>query len=111
MLLEDIGDAFYGGIHLDIPGHGGHECAAFLPRKQMVLETLLATALMVGFGIYASKRYSLPRNFPVMEEPRMKRFLLVLLCLVFGVEIGYKLCSRSALYLLNPCHVCTMFQV
>ncbi|KAL5476209.1 hypothetical protein EMCRGX_G026125 [Ephydatia muelleri] len=89
-MLEEISDAFCGGIHLDIPGHGGHECAAFLPRTQMVLETLLATVLM---------------------EPRLKRFLLVLLCLVFGVEIGYKLCSRSALYLLNPCHVTTMFQI
>eukprot|EP00731_Ephydatia_muelleri_P036015 Em0192g5a len=77
----------------------------------MVLETLLATVLMVGFGAYAFRKYSLPRHFPVMEEPRLKRFLLVLLCLVFGVEIGYKLCSRSALYLLNPCHVTTMFQI
>ena len=37
--------------------------------------------------------------------------LLVLLCLVFGVEIGYKICSRQVLYLLNPCHVITAMEV
>ena len=95
----------------EVPGHGGEECAAYLPRRIMILETCLSTFMMVVVGAYAVKTYTMPSAFPLMDDFTGKRLLLILLCLVFGVEIGYKICGQSALYLLNPCHVLTAIEV
>lgn len=40
-----------------------------------------------------------------------RRIVLLIHSLTFGVEIGYKLSSRSVLWLLNPCHMVTAVQV
>ncbi|KAJ8955641.1 hypothetical protein NQ318_001472 [Aromia moschata] len=40
-----------------------------------------------------------------------RRTLLVLMCLIWGMEIGYKFSSRTVIYLLNPCHVTTAIQI
>ena len=61
--------------------------------------------------IFAMKTYSYPVLKKKPVDPVNKQVLLVLLCLTFGVEIGYKICSRQVLYLLNPCHVITMVEV
>ena len=110
-LLEQVGDVLYGGINPDIPGHGGQECAAFLSKGTMVFETLLSTAMMIVVGTFATLTYSMPKAFPVRDDFMTKRVLLVLLCLVFGIEVGYKMCSKQVLYLLNPCHVITVGEV
>ena len=111
MTIEEIKDVLFGGIRPEIPGHGGEECANFLPPKTMVLETLLSTVMMITVGIIGWYTYTMPQVFPKQANSRMKQFLLVLLCLVFGIEVGYKICSKQVLYLLNPCHVTTMIEV
>ena len=63
-------------------------------------------------GIIAVKTFTLPPQISSDDgNPVVKRALLVLLCLVFGVELGYKICSMQVLYLLNLCHVVTMAEV
>ena len=69
---------------------------------------------MIGVFIFAMKTYTLPRiDRTVLEgrEPAMKKARLVMLCLNFGMEIGYKCVSREVLYFLNPCHVITVVEV
>lgn len=109
--LEQLGEVLYGGIQPDIPGHGGEECAAYLTKKTMIFETLLSTFMMLVVGAFAVKTYTIPKAFPARDDFLAKRALLVLLCLVFGIEIGYKICSKQVLYLLNPCHVLTVAEV
>ncbi len=112
MSIEDVKVALFGGINPDIPGHGGAECAAYLSPKIMLMETLLSTTMMIIVGIFGWFTYTMPNTFPKeAAHPNIKKLLLVILCLVFGVEIGYKLCSKELLYLLNPCHVITVIQV
>ena len=41
----------------------------------------------------------------------MRRAILLLYAMTFGVEIGYKVSSQTAIYLLNPCHIVTVFQL
>ena len=110
-IMREIFDVLYGGIRPDIPGHGGEECAAYLSRSKMVFETALSTFMMFVVGIFGLYTYTMPQSFPHGKCSSVKKSLLVLLCLVFGIEVGYKLCSRQVLYLLNPCHVITVIEV
>ena len=72
----------------------------------------VATVIMVVAGTFAVMTFTLPQQIsPSDGNPVLKRALLVLLCLVFGTELGYKICSLQVLYLLNPCHVITMVEV
>ena len=109
--LEQLADVLYGGIDPNIPGHGGPVCAAYLPPSRMVLETVISTSMMMIVGVLGYKTCTMPSSFPASDNHSSKRILLVLICLVFGLEIGYKICSRQVLYLLNPCHVITMVEV
>ncbi len=112
MSIEDVKEALFGGIDPAIPGHGGAECAAYLSPKMMLMETLLSTSIMIIVGIFGWFTYTMPSTFPKeAAHNNLKKILLVTLCLVFGLEMGYKLCSKQLLYLLNPCHVITLIQV
>lgn len=108
---EELADVLYGGIKPDIPGHGGEECASYLPKSTMLLETAITTAMMLVVAVLGWWTYTMPSKFPVRDDHLGKRFLLAALCLVFGLEVGYKVCSRQVLYLLNPCHVITMIEI
>ena len=107
----DFWDALYGGIRADIPGHGGAECAAYLSRNTMLFETLLSTCMMITVAVFGFYTYTMPQITSPEKCSSCKKLLLILLCLVFGVEFGFKLCSRQVLYLLNPCHVITVIEV
>lgn len=111
MFLWNVSDVLYGGIRPDIPGHGGAQCAAYLSKPTMILETVLSTSIMTFVGVLGYYTYTMPRVVPAKRSSTFNTFLLVLLCVVFGVEIGYKLSSRQVLYLLNPCHVITVIEV
>ena len=109
--LKSIGNVLYGGIRPEIPGHGGDKCANYLTPKQMIGETLLTSTIMVVAGTLAWRTLTMPKTFPRHEDLLSKRALLAALCLLFGIEIGYKICNRSALFLLNPCHIITVIEV
>ena len=109
--VSDFWDVLYGGIRPDIPGNGGEECAAYLTRKTMLLETLLSTFMMVVVSIFGYYTYSMPQIFLPEKCSTLKKLLLIVLCLILGMEIGYKASSRQVLYLLNPCHVITVIEV
>jgi TMEM164 family len=45
------------------------------------------------------------------HNPAFKRFLLVLMTFILGLEVGFKFTSRTVIYILNPCHITTLMQV
>ena len=108
---KGIAHVLYGGIRPEVPGHGGEECAGYLPPYMMIGETMLSTTIMVVVGIIGLRTFTMPERFRPHVDYPFKRFLLVLLCIVFGIEVGFKLGHCSLLYLLNPCHIITVLQV
>ena len=111
--ITHIVDILYGGVDFTLPGNGGKECVEYLTLKQRIIETV-AYELFTIFVFYKILgKVSMPKELPVSREGTGagKRFLLVLLCLVFGIEIGFKFATKQVIFLLNPCHVVTAIQV
>lgn len=105
-------DWAYVGVNITVKGNGGPDCAAFLTMTKRIFETvfvLMLTAPLMKWGL--KNLTSVPAITDVPKEPPGKRFLLVLMTLIFGIEIGFKFSSKTVIFLLNPCHVTTALQV
>ena len=109
--MERFLNVLYGGIRPDIQRHGGAKCAAYLSTEIKIAETCISTGMMIICLVYALKRVTLPRRSPPESVHLWKKPLLALLCVNFGLEIGYKITSDQLLYILNPCHVITVVEV
>ncbi|KFM77106.1 Transmembrane protein 164, partial [Stegodyphus mimosarum] len=110
--LADVSDWSYHGVNHSIKGNGGPDCVNFLSSQRRILETVVACSIGCYSVCWGYKRYTLPPVPKVVREDRGgKRLLLVLMCLVFGIEIGFKFSSRTVIYILNPCHIITTIQI
>lgn len=102
----------YNGVNFTFYGNGGVECAEFISTPQKIIETLVII-LVAAFEIgYPWKRYVV--NYKPNLELRERfgrKLLLASLCLIWGIELGYKLSSRQLIFILNPCHIVTIMQV
>ena len=108
-----ITDVLYGGVDFSLPGNGGRQCVEFLASKQRVIETVVYETFTLFVFWKMLGRVSIPRELPAYREGTGvgKRLLLVVLCLIFGIEIGFKFATKQVIFLLNPCHVITAIQV
>ena len=108
-----ITDVLYGGVDFSLPGNGGRECADYLTSEQRIVETAVYELFTVFVFWKMLDKVSIPRELPAYREGSGvgKRLLLVLLCLIFGIEIGFKFATKQVIFLLNPCHVVTAMQV
>lgn len=105
-------DWAYNGVNTSVPGAGGAECADYLSFERRVYETLLVSSLFSYLALWSWSKLSLPESACAYQaRQNLLRTLLFLHSFVFGIEIGFKLASRSLIWLLNPCHVLTMIQV
>lgn len=108
-------DWAYKGVDHSFPGNGGLECRDFLSISQRCWESVAASVVAALALIYAYPRLRLPESCPCADfqkqEPLGKRILLLLMCLTFGIELGFKLATRQMIWIGNPCHLATMMQV
>ncbi|KAJ8680975.1 hypothetical protein QAD02_016762 [Eretmocerus hayati] len=102
----------YIGVNASIPRNVGPECASYLSPKRRVIETFFVSIYIVAIIIWSLRRISIPKLVPHTHHGRRgKIFLLTTMCLVFGVEIGFKLAGRTFVYILNPCHIITIAEI
>ncbi|XP_038070927.1 transmembrane protein 164-like [Patiria miniata] len=107
------------GIDEQVPGSGGQECALFLGPIQRLLETILVLSVCAIEMWLTWPHLEIPASLlEAVERHRLsgrgeagKRLLLIVLCVVFGVELGLKCASKSVIYMMNPCHVLTLVQI
>lgn len=110
--LFSVSEWAYAGVNHSIAGNGGPECAQFVPGLRRIWETVLAVLWASALVMWSYHRVQLPPAPRVVREDRGgKRCMLVLLCMVFGIEVGFKFSTRTVIYILNPCHIITMLQI
>jgi hypothetical protein len=103
----------YSGVDFNLEGNGGKACADYLSLQQIIIETSLITLYAAVCEVYYPWKRSVCNYKPNLElrERFGRKLLLAGLCLIWGIEIGYKLSTRQLIFILNPCHVVTFIQV
>lgn len=106
-------DWSYSGVDFSLDGNGGDECANYLPTWVMAVETSFIVLHAAMFELYFPWKRSVCNYKPNLElrERFGRKLLLASLCLIWGIEIGYKLSTRQLIFILNPCHMVTLLQV
>lgn len=116
----NIIDLFIAGVDHDIPGNGGLSCVNYSSYRRRILESAFALTFAFGEIYWSWNRLKFPKcdlapTNPVSDRPHhityFRRILIAWLCLIFGIEIGFKFSSKTLIYLLNPCHMVTIMQI
>ena len=112
MGVNNHNNVFFGGIDFELDGNGGSACKGFLSIQRRLIESFIALAFSCLCIYIGYSRLALPTQSIVSrKDSGGKRVLLVIPCLVFGIEIGFKFATRSLIFNLNQCHITTAFQV
>lgn len=104
-------DWAYTGVNRTVARNAGPECAHYLNPTWRIVETVIVLTISVAILIWSCKKIQLPPAVYVRKDSGARMVLLILMCIIWGMEIGYKFSSRTVIYLLNPCHVTTAIQV
>ncbi|XP_033329398.1 transmembrane protein 164 [Megalopta genalis] len=102
----------YDGVNVSIPRNVGPECSYYMTPEHRIIETSFVSILIISLLVWGYKRLKLPTDVCYADHDRVgKRILLLIMSMVLGMEIGFKLTSRTLVYLLNPCHITTAVQL
>ena len=119
--LLDFVKTSYRGIDFSLEGNGGFECYDYLSITNRVTDTLVFVALVFVFIVpRVARTINLPKEWEISSACKkrtaqrvcgFRKVLLIMLSVVLGIEIGYKIADQSWIFLLNPCHMITLLQV
>ncbi|XP_055372522.1 transmembrane protein 164 [Condylostylus longicornis] len=106
-----------GGVSAEVPRTTGPECVNYMTNRRRLTESFLVgiiCLLSIQLTIKKLKPLNLPcylRSNQELPPPLGRRLLLVAMTFIFGLEMGFKLSTRSVIFILNPCHITTMIQI
>ena len=106
-------DVFLAGINYSVPGEGGPDCFDFISWQQRITETsflIVFCAVIMSWSWYRLPRLEKKPKSQSVDSARFQ-YLLCAQTTVFGIQVGFKLYSRTAIFLLNVCHMLTMVQI
>lgn len=103
----------YDGVNNSIPRNTGPDCVNYLSTKRHIFESLILVPLALLIFRYGFSRLpSLHINYERTNQiVLVKQILLITMTALLGLEMGFKLSTRTAIYILNPCHITSMLQV
>jgi len=125
-LLDLFKSFIYGGVDYNIPGNGGLGCFNSLTLGRRTFESILIITVSLLEIFWSLKKInenqqidnSYHLNHSILSKHcsnttinYLKKTALILLLLIFGVEIAFKITEGSLIYLLNPCHIISFFQI
>lgn len=107
-------DWAYAGVNASVPRNAGPDCANYLTTRRHWVECVL-----VVVGCFFALKWAIGRAKPlpaivagtVAHMSTGKKILLIWMTFTLGLELGFKLSSRSVIYILNPCHITSIIQV
>lgn len=107
-------DWAYAGVNASVPRNAGPDCANYLTTRRHWVECVL-----VVIGCLFALKWAIGRAKPlpgivagaVAHMTVGKKILLIWMTFTLGLELGFKLSSRSVIYILNPCHITSIIQV
>lgn len=103
----------YDGVNASIPRNTGPECVNYLSLMRHIIESSIIVPMCMYSVMYGISKLP-PLNISYRNTDRIvygKQILLISMTFLLGLEMGFKLCTRSAIYILNPCHITSMIQV
>ena len=117
--LDSVKSTLYGGLHSSIIDLGGAECAHHIPFWVKITESvgvIIYAAIVIA---WTAKKvtYVTDEDVLVMRARDIRvgsgcrSVMLMILALVFGMELSYKVVIGRLLFVMNPCHVITITQV
>jgi TMEM164 family len=128
----------FDGVNPRIPRNTGPECAEYLTSLRRTIESIIIVGICCASIKWGYKHLKpIPNtcyhrlkpsnakqqqnhnknvnleNFVNEDDhnPIFKRFLLILMTFILGLEVGFKFSSRTVIYILNPCHITSIMQV
>lgn len=103
----------YDGVNASIPRNTGPECVNYLTTTRHIIESAIIVPLAIcTFKYGLSKLPPLHINYDGTNRIVFgKQLLLIMMTGLLGLEMGFKLCTRSFIYIMNPCHITSMLQV
>ncbi|EDV19890.1 expressed hypothetical protein [Trichoplax adhaerens] len=115
-IAEWFREAFVSGVDFTIEGNGGPDCVNLMSMQRRIIETIAFVVVCSWLWQYGYRRFDLyrtplPKSRFGTSDPFGKRLLLVTLCVVFGMELGFKFATRQVIFIVNPCHVFTTMQI
>ena len=113
--MNEITDILWGGITYDEVVQGGPICVESSSKTQRVIESIIACGIAVYIlhkvwpRISADISSSGHKQSPhVYSQNFTARALLCIFGIIFGIEVGFKLATRSLIWLFFPCHFVSM---
>lgn len=112
---EELLSWTYSGVNFSLAGNGGPECVALVPGMQKIVETVFVVVLnsLQLWMVFPKLRLGKQPPMTTAESGGEvgRRIFLLVMCLTFGVELGFKFASQQMIWILNPCHIVTMIQI